>query len=68
MTLVPHIDELACSGHGDCAVIAPAVFRLDDIAVVIGNGPREQLIEAARACPAAAITLIDDETGEEVRT
>ena len=40
MTLVPHIDELACSGHGDCAVIAPAVFRLDDIAVVIGNGPR----------------------------
>ena len=38
MTLVPHIDELACGGHGDCALIAPDVFRLDDIAVVIGKG------------------------------
>ena len=54
------IDEAACSAHGDCAAIAPQVFRVDDIAVVIGDGPDELVREAARACPAAAIVLVDD--------
>jgi ferredoxin len=54
------IDEAACSAHGDCAAIAPQVFRVDDTAVVIGDGPDELVREAARACPAAAIVLIDD--------
>jgi ferredoxin len=54
------IDEAACSAHGDCAAIAPQVFRVDDIAVVIGDGPDELVREAARACPAAAIALVDD--------
>jgi ferredoxin len=66
MTLVPHVDEFACSGHGDCALIAPGVFQVDDVAVVIGTGPREQLVAAVRGCPAGAITLIDDETGQDV--
>ena len=57
MTLIPHIDAMACCGHGDCAVIAPHVFRVDEIAVVIGEGTDEELREAARACPAAAIEL-----------
>ena len=68
MTFVPQIDELACCGHGDCAVVAPDVFEVDDIAVVVGSGSREQLVAAARACPAGAITVIDDETGEVVPT
>ena len=54
------IDASACSAHGDCAAIAPQVFRLDDIATVIGDGPDELVREAARACPAAAILLVDD--------
>jgi ferredoxin len=66
MTLVPRIDELACCAHGDCAAIAPGVFTVDEIAVVTGSGPDELLIEAARACPAAAIELVDAETGEPV--
>ena len=54
------IDQAACSAHGDCAAIAPQVFRVDDTAVVIGDGPDELIRDAARACPAAAIVLLDD--------
>ena len=66
MSLTPHIDELACAAHGDCALVAPDVFAVDDIAVVIGRGTDEQVLAAARACPAGAIIVTDDETGAEV--
>lgn len=65
MTLIPHIDEFACSAHGDCALVAPDVFAVDDIAVVIGEGSDEAILAAARACPAGAITVTDRETGEQ---
>jgi ferredoxin len=54
------VDESMCSGHGDCALIAPEVFAVDEIASVIGDGPDELLLEAAGACPALAITLFDE--------
>jgi ferredoxin len=60
MTLIPHVDELACAGHGDCAVIAPDVFDLQDVAVVIGTAPDDLMLEAARACPSTAIAVYDD--------
>lgn len=63
MTLMPTIDELACSGHGDCAAIAPEAFRVDGTAVVIGTAPEELLRAAAEACPALAIALVEGETG-----
>jgi ferredoxin len=66
MTLLPRVDEYACCGHGDCAAIAPAVFRVDEIAVVLRPGPDELVLEAARACPAMAIEVVDLETGEPV--
>ena len=66
MTLLPTVDELACCAHGDCAAIAPDVFAIEEVAVVTGSGPDELLIEAARACPAAAIELVDADTGEPV--
>ena len=66
MTLVCHIDPSACAAHGDCEAVAPQVFRVDDVAVIVGTGPDELLLEAARACPSAAITLTDDATGEPV--
>ena len=34
--------------------------------MVIGDGPDELILEAAEACPALAITVIDAETGEAV--
>lgn len=66
MTYVPVVDPDECSAHGDCVEIAPQVFRLDDVAVVIGTGPPELIIEAAEACPAVAISIVDDETGATV--
>jgi ferredoxin len=66
MTLLPRIDELSCCGHGDCAAIAPDVFVVGEIAEVVGTGSDDLLREAARACPAAAIELVDAETGAPV--
>jgi ferredoxin len=60
MSLIPKIDEYACAGHGDCAVVAPDVFDVQDIAVVIGTGPDDVIMEAARACPSTAIAVYDD--------
>jgi ferredoxin len=65
MTYIAHIDESACSAHGDCEAIAPEVFRVDDVAEVIGTGPDELMLEAARICPTVAIR-ITDETGTQV--
>ena len=66
MTLIPTIDEGACSAHGDCVAIAPGVFALEEAAVVIGDGSVEELIAAAESCPALAITLTDADTGAVV--
>jgi ferredoxin len=66
VTLVPVIDASACSAHGDCEDIAPEVFRLEDIAVVVGDGPDELMLAAAQACPSIAIRLVDRESGRQV--
>jgi ferredoxin len=60
VTLIPRIDEYACAGHGDCAVVAPDVFDIQDIAVVIGTGIDDVILEAAGACPSTAIAVYDD--------
>ena len=66
MAYVAQVDESSCSAHGDCALVAPDVFRIDDIAEVVGTAPVDVLVKAAEACPAMAITVVDDETGEQV--
>ena len=66
MKAVAQIDELSCSAHGDCAAVAPDVFRVDDIAVVIGDADVDVLIKAAEACPAAAISVVDADTGQQI--
>jgi ferredoxin len=63
MSYVAEIDEGACAAHGDCEAIAPELFRIDDVAVVIGDGPDELMLEAAGACPSVAIRIIDRESG-----
>ncbi len=65
MTLIPLVDEFACAGHGDCALVAPGVFSVDDLAVVTGKGSDAEILAAARACPAGAITVIDNDTGQQ---
>jgi len=66
MSYVAVVDTDECGAHGDCVEVAPEVFRLDETAVVIGNGPYELILEAAEACPAVAISIVDSETGEAV--
>ncbi|HYZ27721.1 MAG TPA: ferredoxin [Thermoleophilaceae bacterium] len=65
MTLIPKIDDYSCAGHGDCAVVAPDVFDIEDVAVVIGTGPDDLILEAARACPSTAIAVYN-EAGAQV--
>jgi ferredoxin len=66
MSYLPVIDKSACSAHGDCIDVAPEVFALKETAVVIGRGTDEMILEAAEMCPAAAISVVDSETGETV--
>jgi ferredoxin len=66
VSYLPSIDADACLAHGDCAVVAPDVFRVDDVAVVIGHGAPDDVMAAAEACPAAAIIVTDPETGEQL--
>jgi ferredoxin len=66
MTLKAHVDEFACAAHGDCALVAPGVFTIEDIAVVTGEGSDEAVLAAARACPAGAITVTEASTGDTV--
>lgn len=66
MSYIAVIDESSCLAHGDCAEIAPDVFVLEDVARVIGTGPHELLLAAAEACPATAISVRNEETGEYV--
>jgi ferredoxin len=66
MTLIPTVDEYACAAHGDCALAAPDVFTVEDIAVVTGNGSDDAILAAARACPAGAISVTDAESGRRV--
>ena len=65
MRYVPQVDENVCAAHGDCVDIAPQVFELNDTAHVIGAGPPELIMEAAEVCPSVAITVIDEDTGQQ---
>ena len=66
MSYIATIDEAACSAHGDCEQIAPEIFSVEDVALVVGTGPDELLLAAAQACPSVAIVLTDTRTGEHV--
>ena len=66
MSYIATIDAAACSAHGDCEAIAPEIFRIDDVASVIGVGPDELMLEAARICPTVAIVITDSTTGQQI--
>ncbi len=66
MKLKVHIEQSECLAYGDCAELAPEAFEVDDVAHLVGPAPLRKLVDAARACPSGAITLIDAETGEQI--
>ncbi len=65
-----HIDRDLCIGAATCVAIAPKAFVLDSEAksTVLNTALEESestLLDAARGCPTAAIS-IEDEKGEKV--
>jgi ferredoxin len=66
MSYLPVIDESSCIAQGDCAELVPGVFQVDDVALVVGTGPGELILVAARGCPVDAITVVDAASGEQV--
>jgi ferredoxin len=66
VTLRIVIDEEACTGHGRCYTLAPAVFQPDDVGrseLVAPTVPPELEAAAETAaanCPERAITLVRD--------
>ena len=66
MAHIPTIDEGACPAHGDCVECAPQIFRLGEVAEVVGTGPDELVMAAAESCPSLAISVVDADTGDTV--
>jgi ferredoxin len=59
-----NLDRDLCTGIGNCAIIAPTVFKLDEQnkAVVLdpNSVDRDTLLKAVENCPMEAITIEDD--------
>ena len=66
MAYTATIDTGACAAHGDCEAIAPEIFAIEDVAVVVGTGPDELMVAAARICPSVAIVVTDGDTGQRI--
>lgn len=64
MTYHIRIDRSLCTGYAECVGIAPEVFQLgdDNVSTILDpEGADDELIlDAARACPVDAITVIDE--------
>lgn len=58
------IDRSLCSGFGTCAELAPEIFELDDTgtaAARVGWSDDAAVLDAASACPMAAIDVVEEE-------
>ena len=57
------VDRSACSGFGACVDADPETFVMGDDGIVVATVERtgrEAAVAAARACPMAAIRVLDD--------
>jgi ferredoxin len=64
------VNKTRCISSGDCVETAPAVFQLDadeksDV-VNPSGAPEATIVAAARSCPVKAITVVNEETGEQL--
>lgn len=58
------IDQSLCSGFGACAELAPDIIELDasgNAKARVGVSDDPAVLDAAAACPMAAITIIEGE-------
>jgi ferredoxin len=63
--MIVKVDRQLCVGIGNCVVVAPGVFKLDEKKKAVAAGTSsvdEQILwDAAESCPENAIILEDDE-------
>ena len=64
------VNKTRCISSGDCVETAPAVFQLDadeksDV-VNPSGAPEATILAAARSCPVKAITVVNEDTGEQL--
>lgn len=64
------VDRNLCIGAATCIAVAPKTFALDNEAKAIildtaAEDSPETIIDAAKACPVAAV-IITDETGKQI--
>ncbi|MBL3668064.1 ferredoxin [Streptomyces sp. M2CJ-2] len=63
------VDQSLCSGHAQCAVAAPDLFRLDEDGYVlpfdgeVPSGRESNARAGARACPERALTVLAADPG-----
>jgi ferredoxin len=58
------IDRSLCSGFGSCAELAPEVFEVDSgglVSLRVGTSDDAAVLEAAAACPMAAISVVEEQ-------
>jgi ferredoxin len=64
------VSKPKCIASGDCIETTPAVFQFggDGKSEVINptGAPDGAIIAAARSCPVKAITIVNEETGEQL--
>jgi ferredoxin len=58
------VDFNVCADHGQCAVTAPDIFRIDDQGYLAFEANPDEALraaaqDAASGCPEQAITIID---------
>ena len=62
--LLLRIDTTRCAGYMACRSIAPEAFELGHAGTITFRDPeqveRERLIEACAACPAQALSVLDE--------
>lgn len=64
------VDRNLCIGAATCIAVAPQTYMLDSEAKAVvlqtaGQDTPDTIIESAKACPVAAIS-IEDETGKRI--
>ena len=67
----PIVDREKCIGAGPCVATAPDAFELDESNIAFVKDTwvdvaDETLLQAAQACPVAAITIKEKESGKQV--
>ena len=58
------VDFNVCADHGQCAIAAPDIFRIDDEGHLVFDANPDAALhadadDAADACPEQAITILD---------